>query len=165
MELSKIARTKRGRFIRNRLLPLSQGCPEGEWSVVNNPALCYDHIERCFGYANARVYLLPADQSTDSGNWVNSTGKCSGRRRHLPIEIIATYLGIHWLSSSPKPVTAYRITGECDLIPEAEVTGTDALRSLIGEEATHLQGRGTTRDAIHEIVRNPKKRSKWAPRG
>lgn len=52
-------------------------------------------------------------------------------------------------------MTVYRITGEGDLVPAAEVTVKDLLRLLVEEEATHAQAPAATRNALLDITRKP----------
>lgn len=52
-------------------------------------------------------------------------------------------------------MTVYRITGERDLVPVAEVTATDLPQLRVSEEVIHSQARAATRKALNKVVREP----------
>lgn len=119
---------------------------------MDAPVLFHDHIERCFAYANAGAYLLLSDKPTDSGKWMTRNIQC-GRRRGFLIEIFLP-------TKEPRDeVFRYNTFAgvpyhlKRDLVPAAEVTAVDLLRLLVRKEATYLQARATTRNALNHIVR------------
>lgn len=145
-----VARINRDMIVRDPPLPLFQGYSEGGRSELKGPVLFYNHIERCFAYADAGSYRLPADQPTEGGEWVTRMDHVSGWQCDLPIETTATNLGTHSLSFPPTTVTVSRVTGGRDLVSPGEVTATDLLRSLVGEAATHPQAPPATQNAHNE---------------
>lgn len=128
------------------------------WRAVgylSDPVLFHDHIEWCFGYASAGVYSLLGDKPTDSRKVSDPDGAILGSAARSPDRKIATHPDTHRLVFSPKPVTAYHIAGERDLVPAANVTVTGLLRLLVKEEAAHPQARTANRSALNHIIQKP----------
>lgn len=123
---------------------------------LKGPVLVYDHVKRHFTYDDTEAYRLRVAQPTESRKWVIHKDQSSGRRRDLLIKMVATHLGTQRNDISPTPVTVYRIMGGRDLVPVVDVVALDILRLLMEGETTHSQARASTRNALDEIIREPK---------
>lgn len=101
----------------------------------------------------AGAYCLPPDVRAGDWKGVTCGDQFTGRHREMLMELTAARLNTYRLLSSPTPVTVYRITGEQDVVPAAEVTVTYWLRVFARTDAPHPQARTVTRMASKEIAR------------
>jgi len=88
-----------------------------------------------------------------NGRWVTVADSETPRRVELLTDLIQEYLSVSNQLASAEMVTVYRISGEVESIPRAQVTATDWLRLLVREHALSAGAVTFARSALDNLQR------------